>query len=207
MNNFAFEKQLYKEGHRYIAGCDEVGRGCIAGPVYACAIIMKKNSRIEGVNDSKTLTDKKRRELLPKILKDALCYQVISIDNEEIDRINILEASRKAMEEAVKALEIKPDYILTDCMNLHTDIPFLSLIKGDLRSYTIGCASIVAKVMRDDFMIELARTYPGYDFEKNKGYPTPKHKKVLYEIGITKYHRKSYDPVKKYLESINNTAA
>ena len=203
MNNLEFENKLYDEGYNYIAGCDEVGRGCIAGPVYACAIIMKKDSHIPGVTDSKQLTDKKRRELFNQIIDECIAYKVIAIDNKKIDEINILEASRLAMEKAVKGLSVKPDYILTDAMKLHTKIPFMELIKGDERSYTIGCASIIAKVTRDDVMIELAKKYPGYDWEKNKGYPTPAHKKALYVHGITKLHRVTYDPVRIYLESLN----
>ena len=161
---------------------------------------MPNNSNIEGVTDSKKLTDKKRRILKDQILKEAISYAVVAITNQEIDEINILEASRKAMEEALKQLDVKPNYILTDAMQIHTDIPFESIIKGDERSYTIGCASIVAKVIRDDLMIELAKEFPGYDWEKNKGYPTKKHKLSLYEHGITKYHRKSYEPVRVCLE-------
>lgn len=201
MSNFEFEEKLYQEGYQYIAGVDEVGRGCIAGPVYACAIIMKRDSNIEGVNDSKQLTDKKRRELFPLIIADAVAYKVIAIDNNKIDEINILEASRLAMELAIQDLAIQPDYILTDCMKIHTSIPYIDIVKGDLRSYTIGCASIVAKVIRDDFMIELSKNYPGYDWDKNKGYPTKKHKLALYEHGVTIHHRKSYDPVRICLES------
>ena len=203
MDNREFEKRLNNEGYNLIAGCDEVGRGCIAGPVYACAIIMPNNSNIEGVTDSKKLTDKKRRILKDQILKEAISYAVVAITNQEIDEINILEASRKAMEEALKQLDVKPNYILTDAMQIHTDIPFESIIKGDERSYTIGCASIVAKVIRDDLMIELAKEFPGYDWEKNKGYPTPFHKKQLSVLGITKHHRLTYEPVKLCMEGIN----
>ena len=203
MDNREFEKRLNSEGYNLIAGCDEVGRGCIAGPVYACAIIMPNNSNIEGVTDSKKLTDKKRRILKDQILKEAISYAVVAITNQEIDEINILEASRKAMEEALKQLDVKPNYILTDAMQIHTDIPFESIIKGDERSYTIGCASIVAKVIRDDLMIELAKEFPGYDWDKNKGYPTPFHKKQLSVLGITKHHRLTYEPVKLCMEGIN----
>ena len=203
MDNREFENRLTKEGYNLIAGCDEVGRGCIAGPVYACAIIMPNNSNIEGVTDSKKLTDKKRRILKDQILKEAISYAVVAITNQEIDEINILEASRKAMEEALKQLDVKPNYILTDAMQIHTDIPFESIIKGDERSYTIGCASIVAKVIRDDLMIELAKEFPGYDWDKNKGYPTPFHKKQLSVLGITKHHRLTYEPVKLCMEGIN----
>lgn len=201
MNKFEFEQDLWSKGYKNICGCDEVGRGCIAGPVYACAIIMDPKSNIAGVNDSKQISDKKRRELKELILKECLAYKVIAISNEEIDQINILEASRKAMEEAVKALEIQPDYILTDCMKLHTSIPYTDIIKGDEKSYTISCASIVAKVMRDDFMIELSKEFPDYDWNKNKGYPTKYHKEQLLKKGITKHHRLSYEPVKKILNN------
>ena len=205
MDNREFEKRLNSEGFNYIAGCDEVGRGCIAGPVYACAIIMPNDSNIEGVTDSKKLTDKTRRILKEKILQEAISYAVVAISNEEIDRINILEASRKAMEEALKKLHVKPDYILTDAMKIHTETPYESIIKGDERSYTIGCASIVAKVIRDDLMTELAKEYPGYDWEKNKGYPTPFHKKQLSVLGVTKHHRLTYEPVRACLELTNKS--
>ena len=203
MDNREFEKRLNREGYNFVAGCDEVGRGCIAGPVYACAIIMPNDSNIEGVTDSKKLTDKKRRVLKEQILKEAISYSVVAISNEEIDQINILEASRKAMEEALKKLDVKPDYILTDAMQIHTDIPFESIIKGDERSYTIGCASIVAKVIRDDLMIEYSKEYPQYQFDKNKGYGTKKHLEAIKEYGITKYHRLSYKPVYDNKHKIN----
>ena len=202
MNNYEFEEALYKEGYEVIAGTDEVGRGCIAGPVVACAIIMPKDIIIEGVTDSKLLTDKKRRLLKEEIISKALAYEVIFISEEEIDRINILEASRKAMVMAINKLKIKPDYVLADAMKLPIDIPTLDIIKGDLRSHSIGCASIVAKVIRDDFMIELSKKYPGYDLEKNKGYPTPYHKKALFIHGVTDIHRKSYEPVRNALNVV-----
>lgn len=200
MNNYEFESKLYLEGYKYIAGTDEVGRGCIAGPVVACAIIMPKDCIIEGVTDSKLLTDKKRRLLKEEIISKALAVEVTFISEEEIDQINILEASRKAMVESINRLKIKPDYVLADAMKLPIDIPTMDIIKGDLRSHTIGCASIVAKVIRDDLMIELSKKYPGYDLEKNKGYPTPYHKQALFIHGITPIHRKTYEPVRLVLE-------
>ncbi len=200
MNNYEFERKLYLEGYKYIAGTDEVGRGCIAGPVVACAIIMPRDLIIEGVTDSKLLTDKKRRLLKEEIMKQALAVEVTFISEAEIDRINILEASRKAMVEAINKLKIKPDYVLADAMKLPIDIPTMDIIKGDLRSHTIGCASIVAKVIRDDFMIELSKKYPGYGLEKNKGYPTPYHKQALNIYGITAIHRQTYEPVRLVLE-------
>lgn len=200
MNNYEFETKLYLEGYECIAGTDEVGRGCIAGPVVACAVIMPKDCIIEGVTDSKLLTDKKRRMLKDEIISKALAVAVTFISEEEIDRINILEASRKAMVESINKLKIKPDYVLADAMKLPIDIPMMDIIKGDLRSHTIGCASIVAKVVRDDLMIELSKEYPGYDLEKNKGYPTPYHKRALFIHGVTPIHRKTYEPVRLALE-------
>lgn len=196
VDNYEFERKIYNEGYKYIAGTDEVGRGCIAGPVVACAIIMPKDVIIEGVTDSKLLTDKKRRLLKEEIISKAIAVEVTFISEKEIDEINILEASRKAMVESINKLKIKPDFVLADAMKLPIDIPTMDIIKGDLRSHSIGCASIVAKVMRDDFMIELSKEYPGYDLEKNKGYPTPFHKNQLLKIGITPIHRKTYEPVR-----------
>ncbi len=199
-DNYEFETKIYREGYEYIAGTDEVGRGCIAGPVVASAVIMPKGVIIEGVTDSKLLTDKKRRLLKEEIMEKALAIEVTFISEAEIDKINILEASRKAMIESIKKLKIKPDYVLADAMKLPIDIPTMDIIKGDLRSHSIGCASIVAKVIRDDFMINLAKEYPGYDLEKNKGYPTPFHKKAVLEKGVTPIHRKTYEPVRIALE-------
>ncbi len=196
VDNYEFERKIYNEGYKYIAGTDEVGRGCIAGPVVACAIIMPKDVIIEGVTDSKLLTDKKRRLLKEEIISKAIAVEVTFISEKEIDEINILEASRKAMVEAINKLKIKPDFVIADAMKLPIDIPTMDIIKGDLRSHSIGCASIVAKVIRDDFMIELSKEYPGYDLEKNKGYPTPFHKNQLLKIGITPIHRKTYEPVR-----------
>ncbi|MBQ8292760.1 MAG: ribonuclease HII [Bacilli bacterium] len=200
MNSYEFETKIYEEGYKYIAGCDEVGRGCIAGPVVACAVIMPKDCIIKGVTDSKLLTDKKRRLLKDEIISKALAYEVTFISHEEIDKINILEASRKAMTESVNNLKVKPDYVIADAMNLPIDIPTMSIIKGDLRSHTIACASIIAKVIRDDYMVELSKKYPGYDLEKNKGYPTPFHKQALFIHGVTEIHRKTYEPVRLALE-------
>ena len=202
INNREYEDELEQKGINYIAGVDEVGRGPLIGNVVAACCVLSKDFKLDGLNDSKKLTDKKRRELFPKILSEAVSYAVVSIDNNKIDEINILEASRLAMEEAIKKLSVKPDYILTDAMKIHTDIPYMDIIKGDIRSYTIGCASIIAKVIRDDLMIELSKEFPGYEWEKNKGYPTKKHKAALYQLGITKHHRVSYEPVKVYLEKV-----
>ena len=202
MDNREFEKRLNNEGYNLIAGCDEVGRGCIAGPVYACAIIMPNNSNIEGVTDSKKLTDKKRRILKDQILKEAISYAVVAITNQEIDEINILEASRKAMEEALKQLDVKPNYILTDAMPLldFFGTPIEALIKGDAKAQCIAAASILAKVTRDRIMDEFDKQYPDYCFKKHKGYPTKQHLELLEKYGpIKEHYRYSYGPVKKFL--------
>ena len=195
MNNKELENKARRDGYKLICGVDEVGRGCIAGPVCACAIIMKEDSNIEGITDSKKLTDKARRKLFDLIIKDAISYQICFIDEKTIDEINILEASRKAMTEAILNLGVKPAFILTDAMDLKIDIPYQKIIHGDLLSYTISCASIIAKVTRDDLMIKLAKEFPNYNWEQNKGYPTKAHKEALKKYGITCYHRLSYQPV------------
>lgn len=196
-DNYEIERKLYEEGYEFICGTDEVGRGPLVGPVVATAVIMPKNVYIEGVTDSKKLSEKKRIELKKKIEEKALAIETVFIEPSIIDEINIYEASRLAMTKAIKALKIKPDYILSDAMKLSIDeIPNMPLIKGDLRSFTIGCASIVAKVERDNYMIELDSKHPEYNFKKNKGYPTKEHLKAIEEYGILEEHRKTYGPVK-----------
>lgn len=199
-DNYEIERKLYEEGYNFICGTDEVGRGPLVGPVVATAVIMPKNVYIEGVTDSKKLSEKKRIELKSIIEKKALAIETIFIEPSLIDEINIYEASRLAMTKAIKALKIKPDYILSDAMKLSIDeIPNLSLIKGDLRSFVIGCASIVAKVERDNYMIELDKKYPEYNFKKNKGYPTKEHLAALEKYGVIPEHRKTYGPVRDKL--------
>ena len=196
MNNYKFEQQYYDEGKQYIAGTDEVGRGPLAGPVVATAVIMPKGCYIEGVTDSKKLSDKKRKQLKEEIESKALSVVTVFISEEEIDRINIYEASRLAMTKAINELSVKPDYVLADAMPLHIDIPTEAIIKGDEKSFTIACASILAKVARDDYMVELDKLYPEYGFAKHKGYPTKQHLEAIKEYGILdKHHRKSYAPV------------
>lgn len=200
MNNYEFETRLYEHGYGLIAGVDEAGRGPLAGPVVACSCIMPKGVIIEGVTDSKKLTDAKRRKLVEIIKQTAIDYQVCFIDEKEIDRINIYQASKKAMEQAITAHRISPDYVLTDAMKLGISIPHEAIIKGDLLSYTISCASIIAKVARDDYMIQLARLYPLYGFEVHKGYPTKKHIEALQKYGVLDIHRRTYQPVASLLK-------
>lgn len=198
---YKYEKEYYKLGYKYICGTDEAGRGPIAGPVVAAAVILNKDNIIKGLDDSKKLTALKREKLYNEINEKALAVGIYIIEPEEIDKINILQASKKAMALAINSLKIKPDFILTDYMDLsiYTKTPFLSLTKGDSLSASIAAASIIAKVKRDQIMVEYNQIYQGYDFHLHKGYPTKAHLKHLAEKGISPIHRKSFKPVKKYL--------
>ena len=200
MNNYKFEEQYYNEGKVYIAGTDEVGRGPLAGPVVATAVIMPKDCYIEGVTDSKKLSEKKRKALKEEIERKALSVATVFISEEEIDEINIYEASRLAMTKAIKGLTPKPDIVLSDAMPLHIDIETLPIIKGDQLSFTIGCASIIAKVIRDDYMDLMDKKYPEYGFKKHKGYPTKAHIEAINKYGVLPIHRKTYGPVARKLE-------
>lgn len=180
----------------YICGVDEVGRGPLVGPVVASAVILPKNYYIEGLTDSKKLSKKKRESFFEIINKDALAIGIGVIDNQKIDEINILEASRLAMKIAVNNLKIKPDVILTDAMKLDMGIDEEDIIKGDLKSITISAASVVAKVTRDKMMEELHNKYPMYNFIKNNGYPTKEHVEAIKKYGIIEEHRKTFSPIK-----------
>ena len=192
MDNLEYERKYIALGKTYIAGVDEVGRGPLAGPVVCASVIMPLNDLIEGVTDSKKLTEKKREELA-KIIKDkAVAYCIYEIWQDEIDKINILEAVKKCMTEAVKGLSVKPDITLVDGVDTGLDINAEYLVKGDLKSYTIGCASIIAKVYRDNLMKEFANEFPEYGFEKHKGYGTKTHIEKIKEIGPCKLHRRTF---------------
>ncbi len=192
MDNLRYEKDLLDKGYMVIAGVDEVGRGPLAGPVVCCACIMPLDDLIEGVTDSKKLTEKKR-DALEKIIKEkAISYSIKEISPEEIDEINILNAVKKCMTEAVLGLEVKPDITIVDGVDTHLPINAEYVIKGDLNSYTVGCASILAKVYRDKLMEKLAPLYPEYGFEKHKGYGTKIHIEKIKEIGPCKLHRKTF---------------
>lgn len=193
---YSYEDKLLKKGHLYIAGCDEVGRGPLAGPVVAAAVILDPNVQIQGLNDSKKLSEKKREALDIEIREKALAYNIVYIYPDEIDEINIYQASKKAMLEATKELKIQPSFVLSDAMPLgDLNIPFESIIKGDSKSATIAAASIIAKVERDKYMIKMSKKYPLYGFEKHKGYPTKQHIEALKEYGVLDIHRKTYKPV------------
>ena len=196
-----YEKSIYEQGYSLVVGCDEAGRGPLCGPVVCAACILPTSYQNEMINDSKKLTDKKRRILFEEIKKVAIDYAIVSISPQEIDQINIYEASRKGMSEAIKRMKIKPDYILTDCMPLleFNDIPQENLVKGDARAMSIAAASILAKVTRDDIMEELDKKYPEYHFAKHKGYPTKEHLEILEKLDpIESEYRYSYRPVAKF---------
>lgn len=197
-DNHRYEKKYYQKGYTLIAGVDEVGRGPLVGPVVAAAVILPKDYVLEGLTDSKKLSEKKRDKYYEIIKKDALSIGIGIISNDKIDEINIYEATKLAMKEAINNLNIKPEIVLTDAMKL--DIQNIEpIIKGDLKSITIAAASVIAKVTRDKMMYELDEKYPAYNFKNNKGYPTKDHLKALEEYGILKEHRKTYSPVKEQI--------
>ncbi len=177
------------------AGCDEAGRGCLAGPVFAAAVILPQNFYLEGLNDSKKLTHKQRDELRPLIEKDALAWAVAMVDHEEIDRINILNASFLAMHRAIEKLKIQPEYLSIDGnrFKAYPKIPHTCVIKGDGKYLNIAAASILAKTHRDEFMLNLAKDYPHYNWQQNKGYPTKAHRKAVLEMGLSPFHRKTFN--------------
>lgn len=193
MDKLLYERQLTGKGVKYICGLDEVGRGPLAGPVVCAAVIMPLNDIIDGIDDSKKLTAKKREKLSGIILKKAVACNICRVEPEIIDKINILEATKLCMKNAVEGLEIKPDFVLTDGnMTLDISIPQQSIIKGDALSYSIGAASIVAKVFRDAVMDEYDKIYPEYAFASNKGYGTALHIKAIKEAGLCPVHRRSF---------------
>lgn len=198
----AFENELYAEGIRYIAGVDEVGRGPLAGPVVAACVVLPEDFDVLGVDDSKKLSEKKRDELYDIILEQALCYGIGIVDNEVIDEINILQATKLAMRQAVKKADeqlaqhikgAKIEHVLFDAMEIkEVEKPQQKIIKGDAKSISIAAASIIAKVTRDKMMVELSEIYPYYAFERNKGYGTKAHYEGISEHGITPIHRKTF---------------
>lgn len=190
-----FENELYNNEINFIAGIDEVGRGPLVGPVVTAAVILPKDFYDERINDSKKLTEKKRELLYDVIMENALSVGIGISSSEVIDEINILNATKKAMIEAINNLSIKPEHLLIDAVKLDIDIPQTSIIKGDAKSQSIASASIIAKVTRDRMMVELDKKYPMYDFKHNKGYGTKKHIEALYKYGPLKEHRKSFAPV------------
>ena len=193
IDKLKFEKEEEQKGNFLIAGMDEVGRGPLAGPVCVACVIMPLDDIIEGIDDSKKVSEKKRNELFNQIKEKAIAYSIEMVDEQTIDSINILEATKLCMKNAVEKLTLKPDVVLVDAISkLDTNIPIRGIIKGDSLSYSIGCASILAKVTRDNLMVELSKEYPEYGFEKHKGYGTKMHIEALKKYGPCVYHRLSF---------------
>ena len=195
-NMLSYEKELYIQGLSLIAGVDEVGRGPLAGPVVATAVILPKNCKIRGLNDSKKIPKKKHLEIFQAVQDQALAVGIGIMDNQVIDQVNIYEATKLAMIEAISQLSPQPEHLLIDAMQLDLPISQTAIIKGDANSLSIAAASIVAKVTRDNLMKDYDNQYPGYDFAANAGYGTSKHLEGLDKLGVTPIHRTSFEPIK-----------
>lgn len=200
---FLYENKILELGFLHIAGVDEVGRGSMIGPVITAAVILDPKNVIEGLNDSKQLSPKKRQLLEVEIKAKAIAWAIGEATIDEVDDLNVYQATKIAMQRAIANLKIKPDYLLVDAMPLESDIEVLSIIKGDSKSASIAAASIIAKEYRDRLISSEAIHYPEYQFDKNKGYLTKKHREALEEYGPTSYHRKTFKPVKEMLEKTN----
>lgn len=198
-NRYQFEEELEDTGVKYIAGVDEAGRGPLAGPVVVAAVIMPIDSRIKGINDSKKLSDKKRNELYKIIVREAISIGISFVDEKKIDELNVFEATKLGMLEAVSKLTVKPEHVLIDSMPLNEiNLPHTSLIHGDTLSASIAAASIVAKVTRDSYMDKMDFKYPNYGFKHHKGYCTKEHLEALDKYGPCEIHRQSFTPVSKF---------
>ena len=191
-DTLAFERELLAEGARLIGGMDEAGRGPLAGPVVAAAVIMPLDDIIEGVDDSKKLSEKKRERLFDEIIALAVAYKIVAVDEKVIDEINILNATKRAMTECVAGLSVKPDIVLVDAVKLALEVPTKAIIKGDALSYSIAAASILAKVYRDRLMREYDLIYPEYGFAKHKGYGTKEHIDAIRTVGPSPIHRRTF---------------
>lgn len=203
-DNYKYERNLNKKGIKLICGVDEVGRGPLIGPVVTAAVILPVNYKLEGLTDSKKLSEKRREEFYKIIKHDAIAIGIGVVSEKIIDEVNIYEATKIAMKDAINNLEVKPEHVLIDAMKLDIDIPSTSIIKGDLFSISISAASVIAKVTRDHMMDEIDMEYPMYDIKNNKGYGTKKHLEAIKKYGITKYHRLSFKPVYESKDKINN---
>ena len=198
-NMFDYENKYSQEGFKLIAGMDEAGRGPLAGPVACACVIMPLDDIVDGVDDSKKLSEKKREALYDKIIEKAISFKVCFIHQDVIDKINILQATKQGMETCVKTMSVSPDFVLVDAVkNLNIDVPNLPIIHGDALSYNIACASILAKVSRDRFMVEMDKDYPQYNFKKHKGYGTKEHIENLKKYGKCPIHRNSF--IKHFVE-------
>ena len=196
---YQYERELINKGIKLIAGVDEVGRGPLVGPVVTAAVILPVDYKLAGLTDSKKLTPKKRDKFYDIIMHDAISISIGMKDAKVIDEINIYEATKLAMKEAIDGLNIKPEHVLIDAMPLDINIPHTSIIKGDAKSLSIAAASVIAKVTRDRMMDELDIKYPMYNYKKNKGYPTKEHVEAINKYGIIDGYRKTYGPVRDYL--------
>lgn len=205
MDLYEYENELYKKGIKYIGGVDEVGRGPLVGPVVTACVVLPKDFKLEGLTDSKKLTEKKRDLYYDYIINNCIAYAIGEVSPSEIDEINIYEASRKAMIIAINKVreQIDLEHVLVDAMPIDIDIPTTSIIKGDAKSISIAAASVIAKVTRDRMMYELDSKYPQYGFASHKGYPTKKHIEAINKYGLIDGYRKTYGPVKELLE-VNN---
>ena len=199
-NLYQYEQELINQGIKLIAGVDEVGRGPLVGPVVTAAVILPLNYKLEGLTDSKKLTEKKRDKFYDIIMRDAIAVSIGMKNEKVIDEVNIYEATKLAMIEAIEGLKIKPEHVLIDAMPLDISIPTTSIIKGDAKSITIAAASVIAKVTRDRMMYELDKKYPMYNYKNNKGYPTKEHVEAINKYGLIPGYRLTYGPVKDYLE-------
>lgn len=197
---YAYESKAYENGYQVIAGCDEAGRGPMAGPLTVAAVVFEKGYYDERINDSKQLSEKKREALYDLIIENAKAYAIVIIPAQKVDEYNVYEASRLGMIEAVERLNVKVDYVLTDAMPLNNDMAYEAIIKGDALSISIAAASILAKVTRDRLMKEYDKEYPEYKFAKHKGYVTKEHKELLKKYGPCPIHRRSFAPVKACFE-------
>ena len=197
----SYEKELYKQGLTLIAGVDEVGRGPLAGPVVAAAVILPQGCKIKSLNDSKKIPKKKHLEIFQAVQDQALSIGIGIIDNQVIDQVNIYEATKLAMKEAISQLSLQPEHLLIDAMKLDLPISQTSIIKGDANSLSIAAASIIAKVTRDELMKDYDSQFPGYDFSANAGYGTARHLDGIEKQGITPIHRLSFEPIKSLVSS------
>ena len=198
-DNYKYERELIDKGITLIGGVDEVGRGPLVGPVVAACVILPLDFSLDGLTDSKKLSEKKRDFFFEEIKKQAVAIGIGIKDEDVIDEVNIYEATKLAMIDAINNCRVKPEHILIDAMPLELDIPTTSIIKGDLKSITISAASVIAKVTRDRMMYELDEKFPMYEFKKNKGYPTKAHMEAIKKYGIIKEHRKTFGPVRDYI--------
>ena len=202
MDLWEYENKLYKQGINYIGGVDEVGRGPLVGPVVAACCVLPKDFVLEGLTDSKKLSEKKRNVFFDYIKDNCICYGIGIVEPEIIDEVNIYQATKIAMKQAISKVEeqIDLDHVLIDAMPLDLDIPTTSIIKGDSKSISIAAASVLAKVTRDRMMYELDKKYPQYGYASHKGYPTKKHLEAIHKYGLIEGYRKTYGPVREILE-------